>query len=71
MKSGRNGRSQMTQTDREVIKEVFKAFENVPPPNRMYIVMARSQGRSNLLRWIKKEWEIINGTKRYSRNDAE
>ena len=52
----------MTQTDREVIKEVFKAFENVPPPKETYIVIARSQGRSNLLRWIKKEWEIINGT---------
>ena len=61
----------MTQTDREIIKEVFKAFENVPPPKETYIVIARSQGRSNLLRWIKKEWEIINGTKRYSRNDAE
>ena len=61
----------LTQTDREVVKEVFKAFEIVPPPKETYIVIARSQGRSNLLRWIKKEWEIINGTKRYSRNDAE
>lgn len=46
----------MTQTDREVIKEVFKAFENVPPPKETYIVIARSQGRSNFMRRLM--WQL-------------
>ena len=52
----------MTTTDREVIKEVFKAFENVPPPKETYIVIARSQGRSNFMRrlmWQLRELRLI------------
>ena len=46
----------LTQTDREVIKEVFKAFEIVPPPKETYIVIARSQGRSNFMRRLM--WQL-------------
>lgn len=52
----------MTVTDREVLDKVFGAFENVPPPKETYIVIARSQGRSNFMRrlmWKLRELRLI------------